>query len=78
MHEKILDQLEALCGYLPLFDRWLKLFPASDYTELAECIEKTCSEYLFFIVESILFFRRWPCGECLSSSFRKRDEKSHS
>lgn len=52
--------LETLSIYLPIFEAWTKLFPATDYAQLTDCIKKTCSEFVAFIVEAILYFRRPP------------------
>jgi hypothetical protein len=50
--------LETLSTYLPLFETWAKLFPTTDYTQLAKCIKSTCSDFVAFLVEAILYFQR--------------------
>jgi hypothetical protein len=59
-----MDMLETLSVYLPLFETWTKHFPAADYTSLAECIKRTCGEFVLFIVEAILYYQRLPVGKC--------------
>ncbi|KAG4438253.1 hypothetical protein IFR05_006281 [Cadophora sp. M221] len=60
IHDKVLEMLETLSVYLPLFEEWTKLFPAYDYSQLAECIKKTLCEFVAFVVEAILYFQRHP------------------
>ncbi|KAL3479803.1 hypothetical protein BJX99DRAFT_255237 [Aspergillus californicus] len=58
LHEKIIDMLENLSTYLPLFEKWTVMFPASDYSDLADSIKKTCTAFIAFTVAGILYFRR--------------------
>ncbi|KAL4821140.1 hypothetical protein BDW67DRAFT_180684 [Aspergillus spinulosporus] len=58
LHDSIIQMLETLCAYLSLFEKWTVMFPASDYSELAESIKKTCFAFGAFLVEGILYFRR--------------------
>lgn len=64
LHSKITNCLETLSRYLTLFERWTKLFPTSDYSELGACIKQTCVVFFSFIVDSIQFFRRSTFGMC--------------
>jgi hypothetical protein len=50
----MLGELSAL---LPLFERWLRLFPATPFHELSEAITETFFEYLSFLVDAVLYFR---------------------
>ena len=58
LHGQIVDQLEQLSSYLPLFERWLKLFNPQDYADLATCIKSTCVEFFGHLVDCIRFFRK--------------------
>jgi hypothetical protein len=58
LHGKIIEYLDVLASYLPLFERWTNLFHPSDYTELVACIKITCAEFFNYMVDSILFFRK--------------------
>lgn len=60
INDKVLDMLETLSIYLPLFEEWTKLFPLSDYSQLADCIKRTLCEFVDFIVEAIVYFQRHP------------------
>lgn len=63
MHEQLLDMVEALSMYLPLVQDWTEIFPPSDHAELARNLKKTCSAFVEFLVEAILFFRRSSLGK---------------
>ncbi|KAL4860970.1 hypothetical protein BDV12DRAFT_204504 [Aspergillus spectabilis] len=58
LHDSIIQMLETLCAYLSLFEKWTVIFPASDYSDLAESIKKTCFAFVAFLVAGILYFRR--------------------
>ncbi|OJD10865.1 hypothetical protein AJ78_08235, partial [Emergomyces pasteurianus Ep9510] len=58
MHDKLLGMLETLSTYLQLFEEWINLFPAQDYTQLADCIRKTCTEFVAFLFEAIRYFQK--------------------
>ncbi|KKZ61380.1 hypothetical protein EMCG_03986 [[Emmonsia] crescens] len=58
MHDKLLNMLETLSTYLRLFEEWMELFPAQDYSQLVDCITKTCGEFVAFLFEAIRYFRK--------------------
>lgn len=62
MHDKLLNMLETLSTYLQLFEEWMELFPAQDYTQLVDCITKTCGEFVAFLFEAIRYFRKPAIG----------------
>lgn len=53
---------DRLCMYLPLFERWITVFPKADYTELSQCIENTCVEFVAFLVKAIIYLRKRNIG----------------
>ncbi|KAH7310955.1 hypothetical protein BKA65DRAFT_543012 [Rhexocercosporidium sp. MPI-PUGE-AT-0058] len=69
IHDKVLEMLETLSVYFSLFEEWTNLFPASDYSQLAECIKRTLREFVAFIVEAILYFQRHPFFNTLRVMF---------
>lgn len=63
MHEQLLDMVEALSMYLPLVKDWTEIFPPSDNSDFARSLKKTCSAFVEFLVEGILFFQRSSLGK---------------
>ncbi|OAX81827.1 hypothetical protein ACJ72_03830 [Emergomyces africanus] len=75
MHDKLLDMLETLSTYLQLFEEWINLFPAQNYTQLADCIRKTCIEFVAFLFEAILNIFRVLFSPGLHDRFSRCEEK---
>jgi hypothetical protein len=62
LHDNIMTMLETLCTYLSLFEKWMALFVAADYPELAESIKNTCFAFVAFLVAGIRYFGRSSFG----------------
>jgi len=63
IQDNVLDYVEILSTYVPLFERWTTLFRPSDYTDLATSIKRTCAEFFNYLVDSLRFFGRSAFSE---------------
>lgn len=70
--QKVLGHLESLSKYLQLFERWLTMFPQKAYQQLSKCIQETCKEFLSFILEAIMYFRKPPCCKSDAKCVRRQ------
>lgn len=63
LFEEICTTAESLSEYLPLFERWLRLFPEESHVELGDSLVKTLFEYISFLVETIIYLRKPSHGK---------------
>jgi len=50
IQDNVLDYVEILSTYVPLFERWTTLFRPSDYTDLATSIKRTCAKFFSYLL----------------------------